>query len=106
MDITINRPRDGLHASQELIVRAAQEAKQLDDASVWMLKQLRQLTNVIPMTGGLPVVLAIQSKCFIECWSASLPLMTKLDPSFNRKDLCLFSCRSCPILKEYRQQVV
>ncbi len=61
MDITINRPRDGLHASQELIVRAAQEAKQLDDASVWMLKQLRQLTNVIPMTGGLPVVLAIQS---------------------------------------------
>jgi hypothetical protein len=38
MDITINRPRDGLHASQELIVRAAQEAKQLDDASVWILR--------------------------------------------------------------------
>ena len=61
MDITINRPRDGLHASHEAIVRATQEAEQLDDASEWVLERLRQLTHAVPMPGGLPVVLAIQS---------------------------------------------
>lgn len=61
MDITINRPRDGLHASHEAIVRATQEAEQLDAASEWVLERLRQLTHAVPMPGGLPVVLAIQS---------------------------------------------
>ena len=61
MNITINRPRDGLHASHEAIVRATQEAEQLDDASEWVLERLRQLTHAVPMPGGLPVVLAIQS---------------------------------------------
>jgi HD-GYP domain-containing protein (c-di-GMP phosphodiesterase class II) len=61
MDITINRPRDGLHASHEAIVRATQEAEQLDDASEWVLERLRRLTHAVPMPGELPVVLAIQS---------------------------------------------
>ena len=61
MDITINRPRDGLHASHEAIVRATQEAEQLDDASEWVLERLRRLTHVVSMPGGLSVVLAIQS---------------------------------------------
>jgi HD-GYP domain-containing protein (c-di-GMP phosphodiesterase class II) len=61
MNITINRPRDGQHASHEAIVRATQEAEQLDDASEWVLERLRRLTYAVPMPGGLPVVLAIQS---------------------------------------------
>ncbi len=61
MDITINRPRDGLHASHETIVRATQEAEQLDDASEWVLERLRRLTHAVSMPGGLSVVLAIQS---------------------------------------------
>jgi hypothetical protein len=60
MDITINRPRDGLHASHEAIVRATQEAEQLDDSSVVVLERLRQLSHAIPMPGGLPVELIPQ----------------------------------------------
>jgi len=61
MDISINRPRDGQHASQEVIILAAREAEELDDASVGVLERLRQLTRATPMSGGLPAVLAIQS---------------------------------------------
>ena len=61
MNITINRPRDGQHASHEAIVRATQEAEQLDDSSVGVLERLRQLSHAIPMPGGLPVVLTFQA---------------------------------------------
>jgi len=61
MNITINRPRDGLHTSHEAIVRATQEAEQLDDSSVGVLERLRQLSHAIPMPGGLPVVLTFQA---------------------------------------------
>jgi hypothetical protein len=57
MDITINRPRDGLHASHEAIVRATQEAEQLDDTSERVLERLQRLTHAVPIPGGLPVEL-------------------------------------------------
>ncbi len=61
MNIRINRPRDGLYASHEAIVRANQEAEQPDKASLRLLERLRQLTPAVSLPGGLPVVLAVRA---------------------------------------------